>query len=377
MAMSCVMRGYQGVGLQQRQALRGKGSIRAFRRPTRSVASDIVASLVDGLGTSGLASSSLNENDTLKMEDMMRRFKMADTDGNGSIDRTELRMLLESTQNGEAVMFTQHWLPEEELQRVMEQYDKNHDGVIDAEEYKDIVYDGLLLDGMLSEYDQAFRAVDSSSNGTIGGTELAKLFHSLGSPVSYEQLVEIMQKYDKDESGQIEFNEFLLMFRDRLVDLKAVQNYIGSVESREGKGAILEVPEGDLGMVFSQDELDECQQKCAATGKLMVLFLALTWCRPCKGMQRPAQRLAEAYKDSTLWVKCFGNANEQTKSLFKDRLKIRSTPAFVVFRGDQVVYQQTGTNKEKLEAGIREALGGDSAPALAERPYLYPKPVEV
>jgi hypothetical protein len=29
-----------------------------------------------------------------------------------------------------------------------------------------------------------------------------------------------MQKYDRDESGQVEFNEFLLMFRDQLLDLK-------------------------------------------------------------------------------------------------------------------------------------------------------------
>lgn len=35
------------------------------------------------------------------------------------------------------------------------------------------VYDGLLLDGKLSEYEAAFNAVDSSGNGTIGACAAA------------------------------------------------------------------------------------------------------------------------------------------------------------------------------------------------------------
>jgi Ca2+-binding EF-hand superfamily protein len=48
-------------------------------------------------------------------------------------------------------------------------YPQDKNGVIDFDEFKQIVYDGLLLDGKLSEYEAAFRAVDSSGNGTIGG----------------------------------------------------------------------------------------------------------------------------------------------------------------------------------------------------------------
>lgn len=75
------------------------------------------------------------------------------------------------------------------------------------------VYDGILLDGKLSEYEEAFRAIDKTGNGTLGAVELARLFDSLGQPLSYQQLVEIFKKYDKDSSGQIELNEFLQMFR--------------------------------------------------------------------------------------------------------------------------------------------------------------------
>jgi hypothetical protein len=35
------------------------------------------------------------------------------------------------------------------------------------------VYDGLLLSGTLSEYEDAFKAVDKSGNGTIGESRWA------------------------------------------------------------------------------------------------------------------------------------------------------------------------------------------------------------
>ena len=38
----------------------------------------------------------------------------------------------------------------------------------------------------------------------------------------------------------------------------------------------------------------------------------------------------------TVWVKLFGNANENTKAMFKDKFKVRSTPCFIVFKRGQV-----------------------------------------
>jgi hypothetical protein len=40
-----------------------------------------------------------------------------------------------------------------------------------------------------------------------GATELAQLFKSLGTPMSYEKVADVFMRYDKDESGQIEFGE--------------------------------------------------------------------------------------------------------------------------------------------------------------------------
>jgi hypothetical protein len=45
-------------------------------------------------------------------------------------------------------------------------------------------------------------------------------------------------------------------------------------------------------------ELDEALESAHKAGKALVVFNALTWCRPCKGMQRATQRMAAHYKDS-------------------------------------------------------------------------------
>jgi hypothetical protein len=67
-------------------------------------------------------------------------------------------------------------------------------------------------------------------------------------------------------------------------------------------------------------ELEEVMTR--QDSKLIVICVALTWCRPCKGLQKPLQRMAKHYKDSFIFIKLFGNSNEQTTRLFKDVLKV-------------------------------------------------------
>jgi Ca2+-binding EF-hand superfamily protein len=50
------------------------------------------------------------------------------------IDRQELRALLESTAGGSEYSLT-HWLTDEDLERVMRQYDTDKNGVISFDEF--------------------------------------------------------------------------------------------------------------------------------------------------------------------------------------------------------------------------------------------------
>lgn len=55
------------------------------------------------------------------------------------------------------------------------------------------------------------------------------------------------------------------------------------------------------------------------------------WMLPCRALLTPYGKLAERYSDKAKFIKFYGNANENTKSLFRDRLKARATPTLCFF----------------------------------------------
>jgi Ca2+-binding EF-hand superfamily protein len=82
------------------------------------------------------------------MNALVARFKSADLDGNGVIDRDELRQLLERVGDGEDEV-SMHWLTDEDIAGVMAQYDTNGDGVISFEEFVRMSQDKIFLTGKL------------------------------------------------------------------------------------------------------------------------------------------------------------------------------------------------------------------------------------
>jgi hypothetical protein len=54
----------------------------------------------------------------------------------------------------------------------------------------------------------------------------------------------------------------------------------------------------------------------------------------------------------------YGNANENTKRLFRDRLKARATPTLAMFDASgEMRHQHSGANKSRLEFYLREFIG--------------------
>ncbi|KAI3431308.1 hypothetical protein D9Q98_004367 [Chlorella vulgaris] len=322
----------------------------------------------------------------LRMLALMNRFKAADLDGNGVIDRDELQKMLERVGDGEDEV-PMHWLTEEDIDGVMAQYDTNGDGVISFEEFVRLGQDKIFLTGKLEEYCTAFKAADSGGDGTISATELFQLFQQLGNPVSYEKLVKIFEAYDVDASGVIDFPEFLRMFRHQLLDLQAIMAYIkqrteesdakhaqnsaaaaaaaaaataaavaASSAAAQPAAAAPPLTPGAVKLVFGEEEFDAVL--AANTDKLVVLMASVTWCKPCKGFQETYEQAARHYTDA-VFLKFYGNSNESTKALFKERLKARTTPAFFFFRGGQVAASCSGAVAKRFETNLRKAYGGE------------------
>lgn len=85
-------------------------------------------------------------------------------------------------------------------------------------------------------------------------------------------------------------------------------------------------------------------------------------------------------KDGVLFAKLYGNASDEAKLLFRDRLKVRVTPTFFVFGAagpgepTTALHSHTGANKAKLEHAVREAIAAQEGGAgfLAGVAPLYP-----
>lgn len=240
------------------------------------------------------------------------------------------------------------WFPESQIDEIFKQ------GFVTFDQFTHLCEANLILEGKLKEYRQAFDAVDQSGNGSIGYDELYDLLQFLDSPLSDAKLTELMVDYDLDKSGQIEFNEFLLMFQNHILDLKDVLEYTKQMDQTppETKG-LIRLKRGEVTKIFSENEFDEIVERNA--DKLVIVFAGLTWCRPCRAMNKTYEKFAADYP-SVIFTKFFGNANSSTKKLFVQRLKAEATPAFFYFRNKELVHSHTGKNREKFEKFLREFL---------------------
>ncbi|CAK0785550.1 hypothetical protein CVIRNUC_008760 [Coccomyxa viridis] len=289
-------------------------------------------------------------------EGLQARFKAADMDGNGVIDREELRALLESTDSGSEYAMT-HWLEDDDLDRILKNYDDNEDGVIQFEEFCKLAQDNVLFSGKIQEYEAAFELVDTEKKGSVTASQLAQLFTNLGNPLPYDRLSAIMQEYDVSKSGRLTFAQIMKMFRNDLLDLNDILNYIRLAPQDSPATLPADAPAkkhpGEVLEIESEEELDKILQE--NKDSLTILLGSLTWCRPCKTLAKPLQSLAEYYSEAR-FLKTYGNVSEAAKYLFKERLKARVTPTFYMFRNGELVHSHTGANKVKLEYHIRMFL---------------------
>lgn len=125
-----------------------------------------------------------------RVDALMQKFMDADHDGNGVIDKDELRALLESV-GGEPP--SQHWLGDDEVDAIFQLYDKDGNGTISFDEFVHLAEDGILLDGKLHEYEVVFNALDTDNDGTLSALEIRAAMRQLGAPeITMAQVREIL-----------------------------------------------------------------------------------------------------------------------------------------------------------------------------------------
>jgi len=324
-------------------------------------------------------------------------FHEADTDKDGLLRRDELRTILERVGSGNE-QTPLHWLTDDDLDNIFNQYDKDKDNAISLTEFMPLAHDTVFLTGELSEYKAAFEAGDQNGDGFLGPTELLTVLST--------DICRLMEKYDTDKNGKMDFGEFLRMARyEEALPLDAILAYAAagagnspstspsSVGIETGRDTLSSTnltatsaspsssansslkPAGGAAArlakqraineqlvisIADEESLDEIFER--NKDKVIVIMATLSWCRPCKRMAPVLPRMAAAYPQ-VVFLRLNGNDSDETKELFKNKLKFRTTPSFLFFRHGAVVDTCSGANSERFETHLRDLLKEDEMPA--------------
>ena len=143
-------------------------------------------------------------------EDTIRSvFKYYDSDNSGKISVQELKKVMD--QMGIV-------LSNEQIKLAIAQYDFNGDGEWDFSEfyqfYIKVVVNTQQTISVDQEIQGVFNLLDSDKNGKIDISEIKVFFTQVGYPLNDNEITQLIQMYDKNNSGVMEFDEFTSFYKD-------------------------------------------------------------------------------------------------------------------------------------------------------------------
>ncbi|XP_048732599.1 calmodulin-A-like [Ostrea edulis] len=120
-----------------------------------------------------------------------------------------------------------------------------------------------LSDEQVAEFREAFNLFDKDGDGSITTTELGTVMRSLGQNPTESELQDMINEVDYDESGTIDFEEFLQMMARKMrdTDTKEELKEAFKVFDKDGNGFIsaseLRHVMKSLGERLTDEEVDE------------------------------------------------------------------------------------------------------------------------
>jgi calmodulin len=140
-------------------------------------------------------------------------FALFDKDGDGSITTVELALVLRSL--GQAVS-------QEEVQDMMNEVDIDGNGELDFGEFLQLMskFDRQHAEqpDPTEEYKYAFALFDQNGDGLITADEFRDVMANLDEPMTREEVVELISQVDMDGDGQIDYIEFSRLMMARCED---------------------------------------------------------------------------------------------------------------------------------------------------------------
>jgi len=126
---------------------------------------------------------------------------MFDLDGGGTIEFKELRHVLEGLGDQPT---------DEEIQEMIMLVDENGDGEVDFDEFLTLMRLRLGESGDDAEQNlrDVFNLFDADGSGFIDHQEMRVMMKKLAQDLTEEEISQIIECVDKDDDGEISFEEF-------------------------------------------------------------------------------------------------------------------------------------------------------------------------
>jgi calmodulin len=147
-------------------------------------------------------------------------FSLFDADGSGEIDTSELAKM--SIELGNP-------MSEDELSTAIEEMDENGNGTIDQNEF--VKWWSTVGPGAVEETDEddeeeaklrlIWTMVDKDSNGHLDHAEVMELFLAMGKKMSESKLADAFKELDTNKSGNVDFDELLVWWKQQKAKDKA------------------------------------------------------------------------------------------------------------------------------------------------------------
>ena len=136
-------------------------------------------------------------------------FNYYDANGNGKVSSSELKKVMDHL----GLV-----LPEEQIKAVIAQYDFNQDGEWEWTEFKDfymkVVVNEQKAISLEDETAAVFKLLDADKDGRIDNAEIKAFMIQIGQSASEAEIQELINAYDANKTGVMEFDEFTKFYKD-------------------------------------------------------------------------------------------------------------------------------------------------------------------
>lgn len=137
-----------------------------------------------------------------EIQQLKQVFAWIDKDKNGSVEPDEIAEVLNKFG---------FKLSKEEIGDIMDDLDKNGDGVMDFEEFATLMDRRISINTYRNEIKETFALFDQDKDGKISFKDLKKTLQQLGEDVTDQDVQDMIKEFDTKGNGTINFEEFMQM----------------------------------------------------------------------------------------------------------------------------------------------------------------------